>query len=71
MYIVDFYQIRAVKAVLTFQENDGSVRGEVGVRLGDVVGEVVALQLKVLRSLTVDRFISESFILLIFRKYFF
>ena len=42
MYIVDFYKIRAIKAVLTFQEDDGGVIGEVVARLGDVVGEVVA-----------------------------
>ena len=28
------------KAVFSFQEDDGGVRGKVGVRLGDVVGEV-------------------------------
>ena len=31
-----------IKAVLTFQEDDGGVRGEVVFRLGDVVGEIVA-----------------------------
>ena len=30
------------KAVFSFQEDDDGVRGEVVVRLGDVVGEVVA-----------------------------
>ena len=40
--IVDFYKICAVKAMLTFQEDDGGVRGEVVARLRDVVGEVAA-----------------------------
>ena len=42
VYITDMYKILSVKAVFSFQEDDGGVRGEVGVRLGDVVGEVVA-----------------------------
>ena len=41
-YITDLYKILSVKAVFSFQEDDGGVRGEVVVRLGDVVGEVVA-----------------------------
>ena len=38
MYITDMYKILSVKAVFSFQEDDGGFRGEVGVRLGDVVG---------------------------------
>ena len=41
MYIADMYKIPSVKAVFSFQEDDDGVRGEVGVSLGDVVGEVV------------------------------
>ena len=32
----------SIIAVISFQEDDGGVRGEVAARLGDVVGEVVA-----------------------------
>ena len=40
--IADTNKLNFIKAVISFQKNDGCVRGEVGVRLGDVVGEVVA-----------------------------
>ena len=42
LYITDMYKILPVKAVFSFKEDDSSVRGEVVVRLGDVVGEVAA-----------------------------
>ena len=42
VYFVDLYMILSVKAVLTFQEDDGGVISEVLSRLRDVVKEVVA-----------------------------
>ena len=42
IHIAYIYMRLSIIAVISFQENDGGVRGEVAARLGDVVGEVVA-----------------------------
>ena len=42
IHMAYIYMRLSIIAVISFQEDDGGVRGEVVARLGDVVGEVVA-----------------------------